>query len=660
MKIRCFAAISLLVGTLAFGYQGDTATVRANGAIEGQIFSASTGAPLKKVTVRLTSAAPSGGRGMAMGQGQGQGQGQGVAPQASGAQAQSQGRGGRGGAGPAGQQGQTPTQPGQASSQSTAQTQLQGQAGVANGQTFSAPANASRTTDETGRFSFTNLAAGQYRISAERQGYLRQSYGARKYNTSGTPITLRENQQVRDLMIRMNPQSVIVGKVVDEDSDPMVGLEVRAMKSVYRNGKKTWSAANTGETNDIGVYRIPELDPGEYIIATVAQNPGRGGGGPMGRGGNSIEPLPQTAESIYAATYFPNSVDSASAVPVNLTAGSEMSGIDIHLRKTRVFRVRGKVANVPATAAVGGGGGGRGGGMGGASVMVNLMSVDGTGRGGPGSAARAPDYAFEIRGVSPGSYILMASTNGGGGGPGGGGRGGGGSSGGVNGMMAVQQVNVGSNHVDGLVLQLAAGAEIQGTIKVEGSSNPVSLPNVNVTLRSASQAGAAPRARVTDDSKFALAGVSPLPYSVALSGIPENCFVKSIRYGGQEVPEDGMSMAAGGVMEIVLSATAGSISATIADSSGNPVQNATVALYPKDGPITAAKSASTNESGTVTFKGLKPGDYRAIAWEDIPSGAYLDPVFLKPYETRGESVKVGESGQAAAQIKVITAAETDK
>src|SRR5256885_697888 len=45
-----------------------------------------------------------------------------------------------------------------------------------------------RETDDAGHFAFTALPAGKYQLSAERQGYLRQSYGARKYSGGGTPV----------------------------------------------------------------------------------------------------------------------------------------------------------------------------------------------------------------------------------------------------------------------------------------------------------------------------------------------------------------------------------------------------------------------------------------------------------------------------------------
>jgi hypothetical protein len=42
-----------------------------------------------------------------------------------------------------------------------------------------------------------------------------------------------------------------------------------------------------------------------------------------------------------------------------------------------------------------------------------------------------------------------------------------------------------------------------------------------------------------------------------------------------------------------------------------------------------------------------------FAWEEIESGAYHDPEFLKPYEERGEAVKVAEGGQQVVRLTLI-------
>jgi hypothetical protein len=170
--------------------------------------------------------------------------------------------------------------------------------------------------------------------------------------------------------------------------------------------------------------------------------------------------------------------------------------------------------------------------------------------------------------------------------------------------------------------------------------------------------GAQFRAKAADGLKFTLKNVAPLHYRVYVNGVPEGCFVKSIRYGGTDVSDDGIDMAAAAPLEIILSATAGDISAAVVDKDGKPVPNALVALLPKEGKSTRANT--TDEAGAVTFRALKPGDYRLMAFEDIPSGAYQDPEFIKPFEGSAATVKLDPSGRQAIQIQVIAAADTDK
>src|SRR5262245_44991502 len=163
-------------------------TVQVAGSIEGQVFNLATGAPLKRANVRLTAI----------------------------------GRGGRGPGGPGGRGG-TP---------------------------FVGPQQQARETDDQGRFVFSNLEAGRYYLSAERQGFLRQNYRGRKHNASGTAIVGGADRRRNNLVMKMNPQSVIAGKGYDADGEPAANLQVRAYKQGYRNGKKQWVQAGNGTTSD--------------------------------------------------------------------------------------------------------------------------------------------------------------------------------------------------------------------------------------------------------------------------------------------------------------------------------------------------------------------------------------------------------------------------
>jgi hypothetical protein len=484
------------------------------------------------------------------------------------------------------------------------------------------PTMANKETDDQGHFVFSGLEAGRYQLSAERQGFLRQNYGARKNSGGSTPLALGQDQHLKDIVFKLSPQSVITGKVLDEDGEPVANLQVRAMKRLYQGGKKQWSAVGNGTTSDIGEYRVPNLAPGRYLVSTTAQNPAVS---LMQTPSN--EPLPATPEMIYASTFYPSTTAAATAVPVDVGAGAEVRGIDIRLVKTRVFRVRGRVV-VPS-------------GVRAAQVMVMLTPQEGGTVIQSAGAARAPENRFEIRGVAPGSYIASARFANGG-----------------QQYVASQPVEIGGDHVDGLVLTMASGGDLQGSLKVEGAAAPVDLKNVTVSLRAVGfSALAPPRARVGADLKFTLKDVPPLRFTVNVGGAPDNCYVKSIQYGGRDVPDTGVEMTGSAALEITLSATAGQVDAVVVDKDGKPAAGAMVALIPKDEKA-PTMGRSANESGIVTFKALRPGDYKLLAWEDIEANAYLDPDFVKPFDSQVKTVKLDASGHEAVHLRAIPAEET--
>jgi hypothetical protein len=280
-------------------------------------------------------------------------------------------------------------------------------------------------------------------------------------------------------------------------------------------------------------------------------------------------------------------------------------------------------------------GGGRG------QIMVMMSPKEGMQGPQAMGPARPPDNRFEIRGVTPGSYILHTEPRGG-----------------NQQMVAYLPVEVTGNHVDGVVLSVVPGSDIPFSVKMEDAKAPVALANVSVNLQPMFPMGGAPRAKAGDAGKAVLKNVVPMRYRVSVSGVPEGSFVKSLQYGGLDIPDDGIDMLSPAPIEVTLSATAGDISAAVVDKDGKPVPNALVALMPRDGKSTRANSS--DDAGGVYFRGLKPGDYRIMAFEDIPQGAYQDPDFIKPFEGSATTVKLDPSGKQAVQVKLIPMSETDK
>ena len=67
------------------------------------------------------------------------------------------------------------------------------------------------------------------------------------------------------------------------------------------------------------------------------------------------------------------------------------------------------------------------------------------------------------------------------------------------------------------------------------------------------------------------------------------------------------------------------------------------------------RTATSDQNGHFTFANVPPGDYKILAWEDVPRGAYTDPAFLKNYEDRGRAITIDKGENESVQIAVIPA-----
>jgi hypothetical protein len=218
--------------------------------------------------------------------------------------------------------------------------------------------------------------------------------------------------------------------------------------------------------------------------------------------------------------------------------------------------------------------------------------------------------------------------------------------------IAVAQVDVIGSHVDGLVLTFSSGGDVQGSVKVVDSATPVEMKNLQVSLRPVGFGAQAPRAKVGADLGFTLKSVPPIRYAVNVSGYPDTCYVKSIRYAGADITDDGVQMTSGGTVEITLSAGAGQIDAVVMTKDSKVASSAQV-LVLKDG--VPWNSRTTDENGMFSMRGLKPGDYKVIAWEDVDPNQLWDTDFLRKFENEGKSVKIESGAHEAVQLKAIPA-----
>lgn len=128
-----------------------------------------------------------------------------------------------------------------------------------------AGASQSVRTNQYGAFTFESLPAGAYIVSAARKGFAPIQYGQKQWKSAGLPVILEENQRM-DIEIRLPRLGAIAGRVLDENDVGIADHEV----VVYRVTKPPQLVSNV-TTDDRGMYRIGGLEPGTYLVRTVAR-----------------------------------------------------------------------------------------------------------------------------------------------------------------------------------------------------------------------------------------------------------------------------------------------------------------------------------------------------------------------------------------------------
>jgi Carboxypeptidase regulatory-like domain len=113
-------------------------------------------------------------------------------------------------------------------------------------------------------------------------------------------------------------------------------------------------------------------------------------------------------------------------------------------------------------------------------------------------------------------------------------------------------------------------------------------------------------------------------------------------------------------LDVVLSPNAGQVTGTVMDPKAQKAASTvTVVMVPQEKERRDReafyKTVTSDASGQFTFKSVTPGEYRVYAWEEVEFGAWMDPDFLKPLESRGEAVSIPEGGRQAIQVNLISA-----
>ena len=134
----------------------------------------------------------------------------------------------------------------------------------------------SATTDDQGRFASSSLPAATFTLTASRPGYLEATYGQRRPGSGrpGTPIQLAAGQKLDRVSLGIPRGGVMTGKCSTTSATRRSARRCARFVTSCGLACARSQAGRHGTTDDRGIYRIPSLLPGEYIVVVTPRESG--------------------------------------------------------------------------------------------------------------------------------------------------------------------------------------------------------------------------------------------------------------------------------------------------------------------------------------------------------------------------------------------------
>lgn len=448
-------------------------------------------------------------------------------------------------------------------------------------------------TDGTGGYRLTQLADGDYRGEVSKEGFSDFRSGsslAGLFNGTGS-VHLSGDVPAR-LDVQLQPWGLLRGRVADEDGQPAVRVAVEISRDVD----------SSAVTDESGEFAFPELRPGSYTVVAKPKAVTRM------RDGECVGTVP---------IYYPSATQLVDALPINVTWGAEVAGIEIRLKSVPVQRVAGVVldqAGKPVahtTVKL----------MGHASALRQGLSGGISGPGpfirsspfsggfhiiaGPGpepelaSMESRDDGSFDFAAVERGDWRLTADID----------------------LDAKPRSGVGSavvgdKDVEGVQIRISPPFSVEVTADWGDTQPPktgVSGPVPTAYLVHLIPVEGQPQ--LDFDTRASVTSINhafPGRYRVSALHSPDGFYAGRLMFGGTDVRGQVVELAPGaGPLHIIVKHDTGSLRGMAENGKGATAFLVSTASE----EIVDAVSAPCGPNGTFEFKNVVPGDYYVVAFD---------------------------------------------
>src|SRR5689334_9751719 len=117
-------------------------------------------------------------------------------------------------------------------------------------------------TAEDGRFVFPAVPAGKFSLSGMKRGFIPAAYD--QHDQFSTAIVTGAGLDTEHLVLKLAPNGVIFGRILDEAGDPVRHATVTLYYDDHSEGVDRIRDAQNATTDDLGEYEMTSLRPGTY------------------------------------------------------------------------------------------------------------------------------------------------------------------------------------------------------------------------------------------------------------------------------------------------------------------------------------------------------------------------------------------------------------
>jgi hypothetical protein len=308
---------------------------------------------------------------------------------------------------------------------------------------------------------------------------------------------------------------------------------------------------------------------------------------------------------------------------VQVTAGNEISRVELALRSTPTYSISGAIADSKA------GYGPRrytiGFTSGGAMVMSSVDRDDGT---------------FMLRGLEPGEYSLIAQVRD--------------SEGGV--RSGFRNVQIVSTDVQ-VVLEVGAGAVVKGDVRTD-DGNPLNFSGMMISLQATDERNIFPSGVIEAKGHFTVPNVPAGKYTVQLASRDQDLYLKEARCQGQDALSGSINLNLAEVVDgcaLVVARDVGKVIGTVKQDN-QPADGMAVVLIPAEmerrklsrHTVTALSGAK----GDFEVRGVIPGDYFVFAVAAADDAPYYQLEFAERNRELATMITVKPGELQSVELKV--------